>query len=178
MRPRLRFPTRLTSECLIPGDSSNRDLFKRGLIPELFHQSQLEPSLLGKTLVVASTAKQRHFRKSVGSGSLVLFCEPGVTHGFTEFGILASPPGPVVSAIPAICCDHAFSFRDFPAVPENAPISTFQTSRASFGLRTLSVSPKTAPRFNTPFGTASRNQPCSNSAWRNCDDRSGSVVAE
>lgn len=38
----------------------------------------------------------------------------------------------------------------------NAAISIFQTAPASFGLRTLSVSPKTPQRFNTPFGTANR----------------------
>ncbi len=51
----------------------------------------------------------RRSRVRIRRPSLVLLCELGVILGFTERRILASPPGPVVSAIPARYCDHAFS---------------------------------------------------------------------
>ena len=103
--------------------------------------------------------KQRHFRKRVGSGSLFHFFELRVTPGFTQRGVLVSIRVGVVSAIVARCCDDRISDRDLSAVPRNARISILQTSPASFGLRTLSVSLKSPPRFNTPFGTANRTQP-------------------
>ncbi len=122
-------------------------------------RSRFERQGQGKTLVQWCLLKQRHFRKRVGPGSLFLFFELPVTHGFTQRGVLGLLPGPVVSAIPATCCDDCLFERDLSVVPREAPISIFQTACSSFGLRTLSVSPKTPPRFNTPFGTASRNQP-------------------
>jgi hypothetical protein len=101
----------------------------------------------------------RMSRVRVPLPSLFSFFELAVTPGFTQRGVLVSIQGGVVSAILARCCDDEHSGRDLSDVPLNAPISIFQTSPASFGLRTLSVSPKTAPRFKTPFGTANRYQP-------------------
>jgi len=91
--------------------------------------------------------------------SLFSFFELRVPHGFTQRGDLASAYGCVVSAILTRCCDDRFPDRDLSVVPETSPISKVWSAPPSFGLRTLSVSPKTPPRFKTPFGTANRNQP-------------------
>ncbi len=100
----------------------------------------------------------RRSRVRVPAPSLFSFFELGLTHGFTQRGVLASTQGGVVSAFPARCCGDRLSNRDLSVVPETAKISRVRPAPPSFCLRTLSVSPKTPPRFKTPFGTANRTQ--------------------
>ena len=119
---------------------------------------QLPKSQRIKALALMGSVGRRSWFR-LQSGSLFSFFELAVPHGFTQRGILCLVHSGGVSAIPTRCCDDCPSDRDLCPVPRNNPISIFQTSRASFRLRTLSVLPKTTQKFKTPFGTANQTQP-------------------